>query len=580
MQDSLFEFRMPAQVYPPSYSTSERCTDNGSYTALLTHQLPTDLVWDDSLIKRRNLEVFPMQSRALYEHVKFIIIFSTILSSQLGLAASRSMPINRAAYKHPQTLAMKQPSVDQTLSPTHSLKDSSPTEQMLKTVLKQYFPGIDANRLNRSSEILEELLHSLDTGYPDCVPEKQCEAGVPLHPQGRQKNPSLTCSKCGWLSPACHAAIEEKKDSSMRRSDKILQEACQNFCNLHTSLHDTEYSNRGGTILICNIEVHVPLHCNIIIFFFIWQRPSMDISHASGSPVVRILPDVRVGTDPAPFPLALLTVSFQFTDLYFSYIQLLRGEKCFESISESGSLRLLYNFFDWSLNQKSRVQKNHMELRRHLRNETQSLKRVLKQKVREEWTASQAVDDIERQLQGVDFAQQATVTNVAVPSTTLEDQYRRRDSAIKTIMIYCDVEEGQIIHRPKALLPAQNPRHMALLSVFIKPKKERPRRCFICVAVLRGPCAALELAAPERPLSCVGRLVNCEVLSTEYPLILDYFPVSSRITEPQSWLTMRELLLLLTMLPVKHLFCSRVSFKFSSVVDTTKALMNVVIFLI
>ncbi|QLI67036.1 uncharacterized protein G6M90_00g030440 [Metarhizium brunneum] len=150
--------------------------------------------------------------------------------------------------------------------------------------------------------------------------------------------------------------------------------------------------------------------------------------------------------------------------------------------------------------------KKYMELRRELRNEKQRLKRQLKQKVRDEWTAEQAVDDIERQLRGVGFAKGAANATVSpqrpaqkrlmealtVPlGNTLEGQYQRRDNAISAIMAYCVVEEGQTIQRHTPSVesrstfisepPVRSPQHMALMSVFVKNEKERPRRCFICV---------------------------------------------------------------------------------------------------
>lgn len=156
--------------------------------------------------------------------------------------------------------------------------------------------------------------------------------------------------------------------------------------------------------------------------------------------------------------------------------------------------------------------KKYMELRRELRNEKQRLKRQLKQKVRDEWTAEQAVDDIERQLQGVGFAKQATAdTNVspqrpaqkrlmealtAPLGNTLEGQYRRRDNAIGAIVAYCVVEEAHTIQRPKSSVassptcisdpPVRSLQHVALMSVFVKNEKDRPRRCFICVGKALG----------------------------------------------------------------------------------------------
>ncbi|KAK8924418.1 hypothetical protein VCV18_004840 [Metarhizium anisopliae] len=155
--------------------------------------------------------------------------------------------------------------------------------------------------------------------------------------------------------------------------------------------------------------------------------------------------------------------------------------------------------------------KKYMELRRELRNEKQRLKRQLKQKVRDETTAEQAVDDIERQLRGVGFAKGAANATVspqrpaqkrlmealtAPLGNTLEGQYRRRDNAISAIMAYCVVEEGQTIRRPTSSVesrstlisepPVRSPQHMALVSVFVKNEKYRPRRCFICVGKALG----------------------------------------------------------------------------------------------
>ncbi|KAM4061566.1 hypothetical protein HRG_013220 [Hirsutella rhossiliensis] len=152
--------------------------------------------------------------------------------------------------------------------------------------------------------------------------------------------------------------------------------------------------------------------------------------------------------------------------------------------------------------------KKHMELRRRLRNEKQRLKRVLKQKIRDEWTARQAVGDIEGQLQGIGFVKQATVNTPICPQrpaqkrlvealaaplgNTLEGQYRRRDNAITAIVAYCTVEEGQTIRGARASVdstrptlmnepPINSPQHTALMSTFIKTVTDRPRRCFICV---------------------------------------------------------------------------------------------------
>lgn len=132
----------------------------------------------------------------------------------------------------------------------------------------------------------------------------------------------------------------------------------------------------------------------------------------------------------------------------------------------------------------------------------------LKQKIRDDWTDEQAVDDIERQLQGVGFAkpsvdrairpqgpaQKLLVGALTTPlDDTLQGQYRRRDNTIGAIVAYCGVEEGLTVRRTHALpttsAPHENPREhsedsplfLATLSVFIDNPKQRPRRCFLCI---------------------------------------------------------------------------------------------------
>ncbi|KJZ68625.1 hypothetical protein HIM_11984 [Hirsutella minnesotensis 3608] len=160
------------------------------------------------------------------------------------------------------------------------------------------------------------------------------------------------------------------------------------------------------------------------------------------------------------------------------------------------------------LRQYRQGSKKYLEARRQLKNAKQTLKRKLKHKIREEWTTKQAVDDIEQQLQGIGFAKHPTVKGslcsqrpaqgklleaINAPlGRDLNDQYRRRDNAINAIITYCMVEEGLTVRRPQTLLELADRKHHddpslgspiydALLSVFVKTKKDRPRRCFICV---------------------------------------------------------------------------------------------------
>ncbi|EWY79723.1 hypothetical protein FOYG_17118 [Fusarium oxysporum NRRL 32931] len=65
------------------------------------------------------------------------------------------------------------------------------------------------------------------------------------------------------------------------------------------------------------------------------------------------------------------------------------------------------------------------EARRKMRSEKTRLKRALKQKIRDEWTAKQAVDDIERQLTGVGRAQTRSWTSPAAISDQLRDVWSK-----------------------------------------------------------------------------------------------------------------------------------------------------------
>ncbi|EFY90641.1 hypothetical protein J3458_013381 [Metarhizium acridum] len=161
----------------------------------------------------------------------------------------------------------------------------------------------------------------------------------------------------------------------------------------------------------------------------------------------------------------------------------------------------------------------HKKTHRALRSLKQKLKRELKQKIRDDWTDEQAVDDIERQLQGKGFAepvvdhtirpqrpaQKLLVEALISPvGDTLEGQYNRRDNAIDAITAYCSVEEGATVRRsylqPTPTGSRNEPREpsedsplfLATMSVFIEHPSQRPRRCFLCVG------AALSLP-PDDP---------------------------------------------------------------------------------
>ena len=154
------------------------------------------------------------------------------------------------------------------------------------------------------------------------------------------------------------------------------------------------------------------------------------------------------------------------------------------------------------------------QARLKLNSEKERLKRDLKQKVRAEWTAKQAVHDIEAQLEGhwqpretMDTycdhqqpIQKRLVEALSAPSDdTLEGHFRRRGTAIDAITAYCFVEERPTMRQStaSAAKPSQEAGgsddrgsetdgrdsrlRVALRSVLVSGKAERPRRCFVCV---------------------------------------------------------------------------------------------------
>ena len=167
-----------------------------------------------------------------------------------------------------------------------------------------------------------------------------------------------------------------------------------------------------------------------------------------------------------------------------------------------------------------RGSKARMETTRNVRNAKQRMKNALRTRTREEWTRKQAVKDISRQLRGEGFArepvdtprrpqhpaQKRMVVALMVPDEpTLEGQYRRMCNAINALIAYCFVEEGRTPRRTGAAATnltrrpqkpvTESPVDAAVLSVFVKSEKERPRRCFMCV----GKAASLPPNDPQVP---------------------------------------------------------------------------------
>ncbi|KAH7302950.1 C2H2 finger domain protein [Stachybotrys elegans] len=150
--------------------------------------------------------------------------------------------------------------------------------------------------------------------------------------------------------------------------------------------------------------------------------------------------------------------------------------------------------------------KERMQALRDLRNAKQRKKHALLEETRKNWTAKQAVDDIERQLRGEEFtaksveessspmhpAQESMVVALRAPAeTTIEDQNKRKNKAIQALVAYCSVEEGRtpncnstvVIKRTDVQKTSPSPSALddAVLSVFVSRPDERPTRCFLCI---------------------------------------------------------------------------------------------------
>jgi hypothetical protein len=152
--------------------------------------------------------------------------------------------------------------------------------------------------------------------------------------------------------------------------------------------------------------------------------------------------------------------------------------------------------------------REYIEVHQTQKKEKQRLQRELKQQIRDNWTAEQAVDNIKRQLDGLGFAELAPDTScrpqrpaqkrlmeaLKAPATTdLKGQYRRRDEAIDAITLYCTVQEGCTVPQrssvstersrgsPSSDPPFKSLLHATVLSLFVKDERERPPRCFVYV---------------------------------------------------------------------------------------------------
>ncbi|KAF2685708.1 C2H2 finger domain protein [Lentithecium fluviatile CBS 122367] len=151
----------------------------------------------------------------------------------------------------------------------------------------------------------------------------------------------------------------------------------------------------------------------------------------------------------------------------------------------------------------------YQELNRRINREKQRQRHALLQKVKEHWEYEQPVRDVEQQLTSTEIkddhkvgystllpAQKELVDAIlARPGLTLEEEIRRRNTAISAVMRYCGIEEGGMhLSRPKRssgrITPPGKSEESTQLDLDEKAleaakvavyKETRPRICFVCL---------------------------------------------------------------------------------------------------
>ncbi|KAI0103271.1 C2H2 finger domain-containing protein [Nemania sp. FL0031] len=182
-----------------------------------------------------------------------------------------------------------------------------------------------------------------------------------------------------------------------------------------------------------------------------------------------------------------------------------------ESINQNPRVIRLQEILNQIPQRSARYSKARLELlaaKRRVRNS-------IRNDVRKVWTENQAVEDIERQIQGLDFAPSASLRPVRPMSVRqkelvdvltvslicdLPTQRQRRTDAINAIVDYCAVKEPLVTKVTETRQPnvpvelrQQDPKERLRQSVMVGANGERPRRCFICV----GKALTLPLNDPN-----------------------------------------------------------------------------------
>lgn len=134
------------------------------------------------------------------------------------------------------------------------------------------------------------------------------------------------------------------------------------------------------------------------------------------------------------------------------------------------------------------------------------LRTAMKKNFRSQWTNQQAVEDIERQVQGVGFAPETARASrpmspaqrrlfdalMAPHETDLPALFRRRAAAVDAIIAYCAIQEPAVtkILDARPVAPPAELQHASGItaafqlkaSVMAKSPADRLLRCFLCVA--------------------------------------------------------------------------------------------------
>ena len=219
--------------------------------------------------------------------------------------------------------------------------------------------------------------------------------------------------------------------------------------------------------------------------------------------------------------LAFETAKQAFEKTFGVYQQ---GKKMVKKLSQPA--RLALRDIHRHERQYTRAIRKYNEAQRKYRNEWQRQRNRLIRENLERYKNEQPVIDVERQLAGrlVDeevmealqrtgymTPQHMTLidTVLTMPGATVEQEYKRRISAINAVIAFCDVQEGYPTRQPNAnkkrratdALPPTSARRQgsprvddvetafrqAMASVCIKSAGERPTICFLCVANSKLP---------------------------------------------------------------------------------------------